>query len=182
MKYHAESDMIQAFVESKHGRRLVGNCGFFLFEVSVGGNSYQKEYRHGKPRRIDVVAVYMNDEEVPCTIGDILRSRFSRTSLSEGKTMTIEEIVKDKRFMSTDGRQILQSLKGISVWLIEAKTILNSEALGQILINRSLFEGDYPNLYIDGMGIICLEASDILKGICRKYGVDEIWEVKKQWP
>ncbi len=180
MRYYSETQMTNVFINSETGKELIGDSGFFLLEVPVGHNSYQKE--SGGAKRIDVVAVFIKSEEMPRVVDNIAASYFIRSSSSlERKTMAIKDmLMSNKKLSPEDVKHILNSLTKEPVWLIEAKRVLDSDVLGQILVNRSLFKEDYPHLRIEGMGIICIEANDRLRRIFKKYKIKQIWEPKKK--
>jgi len=68
--------------------------------------------------------------------------------------------------------RILSSLdKGTSVWVLEIKDKLNFEVLGQILVDMYYFPREYPNLKVEGYGIICDVSDKYMETVLKQYKV-----------
>lgn len=65
---------------------------------------------------------------------------------------------------------------GHTCWLIEVKTVLNCEAIGQVLSYRYLFAQEYPQLPIKGFAIVCSQGDPDLEPICEELGINVLKE------
>ena len=68
-------------------------------------------------------------------------------------------------------RRRLLRLRGVSAWVIEIKKELNFEALGQILVDKYYFPKEYPDIRVEGYGILCEEEDEIIEIVCKYHGV-----------
>jgi len=64
-------------------------------------------------------------------------------------------------------------LQGRNVWILEAKCEGGSlfDALGQVLVKNELFQQDYPNSEIVGLGIISNRFDELIEYACSKLDV-----------
>lgn len=70
--------------------------------------------------------------------------------------------------------------EGKDVWIVEVKTTrLNWEAVGQILGYKALFEDDWSNVNVIGLGIVCEEenSDEFIEHACQKLGI-HVWKMK----
>ena len=56
------------------------------------------------------------------------------------------------------------------VWIIEAKRVLNFEAIGQVIVYSTLYAEEHPTEIVK-MGIVCYSADEELIRACRKNGI-----------
>lgn len=66
---------------------------------------------------------------------------------------------------------IISDIKSNPVWLLEAKTELNPEAIGQVLVYKSLFRRQFQRNPVEGIGIVTRDASTTLRVICGELGI-----------
>ncbi|MBT9149290.1 MAG: hypothetical protein DDT28_00713 [Dehalococcoidia bacterium] len=58
-----------------------------------------------------------------------------------------------------------------AVWVIEAKTRLSYEALGQVIVYSHLFKNDNPSAHIK-RGIICERRDEVIYDACKKESIE----------
>ena len=74
--------------------------------------------------------------------------------------------------LNVSGLKTLRRLaSGCPVWLLEVKTVLTTEALGQILTYSVLFAQQYAQLPVQGIGIVAGVDDPDVRVACDKYGV-----------
>jgi len=111
---------------------------------------------------------------------DVLKGYFSTRVPIFGGHIRIDVVCvlgeKPKYPISVEGRleilrKLLRKLRGVSAWVIEIKDKLNFEALGQILTDNYYFPIEYPNIRVEGYGILCTETDEALEAVCKHHGV-----------
>ena len=145
--------------------------GIFLREVPVGFSEILKPEALDDEKAIAFATPYTKKIDLICieSIGTELDRELRVRKLPPWHILARHPI-KIWEWLS-----IRREFKGRNVWLIEVKRRLNAESLGQILVDKYMFEMDNRNYFnIKELVIVYLEEDPIVKSVCKQYGITTV--------